>query len=84
MSWPTCWKFRAPNPFRIRAYRNASRTLEGLTDSVASLLESGADLTELQGIGKDLAGKIKQLVETGTLEQLEETQKRKCLPASLT
>ncbi|MBD3673504.1 MAG: DNA polymerase/3'-5' exonuclease PolX [Planctomycetaceae bacterium] len=60
------------NPFRIRAYRNASRTIESLTDSLESMLESETDLTELQGIGKDLAGKIKELVETGTLEKLEE------------
>jgi DNA polymerase (family 10) len=65
-------EIQGANPFRIRAYRNASRTLEGLTDAVASMLEAGEDLTELQGIGKDLAGKIEQLVETGTLEQLEE------------
>ncbi|MCH5376324.1 MAG: DNA polymerase/3'-5' exonuclease PolX [Planctomycetes bacterium] len=65
-------EIQGANPFRIRAYRNASRTLEGLTDSVASMLEAGEDLTELQGIGKDLAEKIEQLVDTGKLEQLEE------------
>jgi len=65
-------EIQGANPFRIRAYRNAARTLEGLTDSVASLLKDGVDLTELAGIGKDLAAKIAELVESGTLEQLEE------------
>lgn len=65
-------EIQGANPFRIRAYRNASRTLEGITDSVSSLLEEGTDLTELSGIGKDLAAKIAELVESGTLEQLEE------------
>lgn len=65
-------EIQGANPFRIRAYRNASRTIESLTDSIESLIASESDLTELQGIGKDLAGKIAELVETGTLEQLEE------------
>lgn len=65
-------EIQGANPFRIRAYRNASRTIESLTDSLESMLDSETDLTDLQGIGKDLAAKIAQLVETGTLEQLEE------------
>ena len=69
---PIFWKSKAPIHFGFEAYRNAARTLEGLTDSVASLLKDGVDLTELAGIGKDLAAKIAELVESGTLEQLEE------------
>ncbi len=61
------------NPFRVRAYRNASRTVEGLTDSLASIIEDpDRTLDELPGIGKDLAGKIKTILETNTLPQLEE------------
>ncbi|MFV0445985.1 MAG: DNA polymerase/3'-5' exonuclease PolX [Planctomycetaceae bacterium] len=61
------------NPFRVRAYRGASRTVEGLTESVAELVKHGvAALTELDGIGDDLAKKIITIVETGSLPQLEE------------
>lgn len=61
------------NPFRVRAYRNAARTLESLSQSVADLAKTpGADLTALEGIGKDLAGKIETIVETGALPALEE------------
>lgn len=65
-------EFQGANPFRVRAYRNGSRRLQDLPDSVASLVEQDADLTEIDGIGKDLAEKIAKLVKTGKLPQLEE------------
>lgn len=69
------------NPFRIRAYRNAARTLRDLPRDAAAMLDKGEDLTELPGIGEDLAGKIKEIVETGTAAVLEEH--RKTVPATL-
>jgi DNA polymerase (family X) len=58
--------------FRLRAYRNASRTIESLPDPIADLAAQGVKaLTELQGIGKELATKIIAIVETGALPQLE-------------
>ncbi len=53
------------NQFRVRAYRRAAREIEGLPKAVASLLKSGRALSELPGIGKDLAGKIADIVKTG-------------------
>jgi DNA polymerase (family 10) len=70
------------NPFRIRAYRNGARTLRDLPQEVGAMIEKGADLTELPGIGEDLAAKIKEVVATGTAAALEEH--RKTVPASLT
>ncbi|MDW7712545.1 MAG: DNA polymerase/3'-5' exonuclease PolX [Deferrisomatales bacterium] len=64
------------NPFRVRAYRNAARTVEELSQEVFELLEQGKPLTELSGIGKDLAGKIREIVETGTFPQLEAAKDR--------
>ena len=43
------------NPFRVRAYRNAARMVEGLTEGVDAMLARGADLTALPGVGVDLA-----------------------------
>jgi len=59
------------NPFRVRAYRNAARAISSLPRSVSDMIESEENLTELPGIGEDLAGKIKEVVQTGSLAQLE-------------
>ena len=64
------------NPFRIRAYRNAARTAGGLSQSLATMVEQEKDLTELPGIGKDLAGKIEEITKTGTFSQLQELEDR--------
>jgi DNA polymerase (family 10) len=69
------------NPFRVRAYRNAARTIQDLPQSVATMLEEGADLSELPGIGHDLAGKIKAIVETGTFADLDKLEKK--IPGAL-
>jgi DNA polymerase (family 10) len=64
------------NRFRIRAYRTAAQTINSLPHAVASLVEEGADLTDLPGIGKDIAGKIEEIVRTGSLEQLEDLKQQ--------
>lgn len=70
------------NAFRVRAYRNASRTIEGLSESLASIVEEDpAQLQELQGIGKDLAEKIEAILSTGELKQLEELKAK--IPADV-
>ena len=69
------------NPFRVRAYRNAARTLRGLQREVADILAAGGELTDLPGIGADLAGKICDLVETGGTELLYRLRRE--LPAGL-
>jgi len=64
------------NQFRVRAYRNAARIISGLPHSVSDMVKGKHDLSKLPGIGKDLAGKIKEIVERGTLEQLKELEAR--------
>jgi DNA polymerase (family 10) len=59
------------NPFRVRAYRDAARVISGLPRNVSDMIKSEKDLAELPGIGKDLAGKIKEIAESGSLAQLE-------------
>lgn len=70
------------NPFRVRAYRFAARTLRDLPDEVGEMVATGHDLTSLPGIGDDLAGKIKEILATGTSAALE--AQRKKVPATLT
>ena len=64
------------NEFRVRAYRNAARTVGQLSQPVADLIDEGDDLSELPDIGDDLAGKIETIVETGTLPLLEDLEQR--------
>ncbi|SEP20018.1 DNA polymerase/3'-5' exonuclease PolX [Nitrosovibrio sp. Nv6] len=52
------------NPFRIRAYRNAARTIGELSTEAYVLAEKDEDLTRLPGIGHDLSAKIKEIVTT--------------------
>ena len=74
-------EIKGENQFRVRAYRRAARTIEGLPQSVRSMLAAEADLSELPGIGKDLAGKIADIVKTGRFAVLEELKKK--LPGEL-
>ena len=69
------------NPFRIRAYRNAARVINALPHSMQDLLAEGKDLTELPGIGDDLAAKIREIIATGSFAGYAALQKR--LPKGL-
>ncbi len=59
------------NPFRVRAYRNAARTLAAWPEQMSGWSAAGRDFGELPGIGKDLAGKIAEILKRGTCVQLE-------------
>jgi DNA polymerase (family X) len=66
-------EFQNANPFRVRAYRNAARRITDFPESLSSVVaDPKRDLTEIEGIGKDLAEKIAELVESGKLAMLEE------------
>ena len=63
----------AGNPFKVRAYRNAARTVADHADPIAELVSGGEfDLTDLPGIGGGIAKEITALVETGTLPQRQQ------------
>jgi DNA polymerase (family X) len=69
------------NPFRVRAYRNAARSVRELGRELADMVAAGEDLTELPAIGDDLAAKIEQMVKTGHMQALDKLHRR--LPAGL-
>ncbi len=75
-------EIESANPFRIRAYRNAARMLSELPQSVPQLLQQGFDLTQLPGIGGDLANKIKEIVTSGHCSLLDRLHKE--LPPAIT
>ncbi len=72
---------RGENQFRVRAYRNAARTISGMQSNVAELVEHGEDLSKYQGIGTAIAEKISEIVRTGRLSKLEEVERE--LPEGL-
>ncbi|HXF96246.1 MAG TPA: DNA polymerase/3'-5' exonuclease PolX [Gemmatimonadales bacterium] len=76
-------EIQGANPFRVRAYRTAARTVEELPEPVEELAQHGpARLAELPGIGEDLAGKILEIVRTGSLGALEDARRQ--VPRGLT
>jgi DNA polymerase (family 10) len=73
-------ELKGENPFRVRAYYNAARMIDGLQQDLGTLIQQDR-LTEIKGIGKDLAGKITELYTTGRLKAHEEL--KASLPAGL-
>ncbi|MBN2468805.1 MAG: DNA polymerase/3'-5' exonuclease PolX [Deltaproteobacteria bacterium] len=71
---------KGENPFRIRAYRRAAQHIENLAEDIA-VVHRRRELDQMPGIGKDLAGKISEIVNTGTLRKFEELKKE--IPAGL-
>jgi DNA polymerase (family 10) len=70
------------NPFRVRAYRNAARTIRDFPEPIADLVRTGTkDLTDIPGIGDDLAEKITAIVTTGELPLRKQLTSK--LPAGL-
>ena len=75
-------EIKGGNPFRIRAYRNAARTVNELGRDLATLVGRGADLPKLPGIGADLSAKIREICKSGTCALL--TSLHRELPAAIT
>ena len=74
-------EIKGENQLRVRAYRRAARTIEGLPQSVRAMLARDEDLSELPGIGKDLAGKIADIVASGHFTLLDRLKRK--LPGEL-
>ncbi|WP_028841811.1 DNA polymerase/3'-5' exonuclease PolX [Thermodesulfobacterium hveragerdense] len=64
-------EIKGDNPYRIRAYQRAAQVIESLSQDVEVLAKENK-LEKLPGIGVDLAGKIKEILQTGTLKLYEE------------
>ena len=64
------------NPFRIRAYRNGALSIRGLGLELRELVDQKKDLTRLPGIGKELAAKIIEIIDTGTAQALKKLQEK--------
>jgi len=62
------------NPYTVRAYRRAAETIRGAAVPVADLVRSGR-VRDLRGIGPGIEARLRELVETGAIAELEELER---------
>jgi DNA polymerase (family 10) len=62
---------KGENPFKVRAYRRAAETIAGLPNSVEVAVRAGEDLTRYPGVGKGIAGAVREIVTSGKMGQME-------------
>jgi DNA polymerase (family 10) len=67
-------EFKGENPFKISAYRKASRIIGDLTEDVKEIAEQGA-LKNIPGIGEGMAQKILEYLKRGKISKFEEIRK---------
>jgi DNA polymerase (family 10) len=64
-------EIQGANVFRVRAYRDAARTVGDLRIDIAQMIAAGEPLPKLPGIGEDLERKLHDLATSGTTEILD-------------
>ena len=67
-------EFKGENPFKISAYRKASRIIGDLTQDIEEIAESGK-LKDVPGIGEGMAQKVVEYLNTGKVSKFEEVKK---------
>jgi len=75
-------EIQGENPFRVRSYRNAARTIEDMSRSLESLVKADENLEEIPGIGKSMSEKIREILSSGKCHTLEELRSK--IPPGLT
>jgi DNA polymerase (family 10) len=67
-------EFKGENPFKISAYRRASRIIGDLTQDIEEIAEQG-ELRNIPGIGEGMAQKIVEYLKTGKISKFEDARK---------
>jgi DNA polymerase (family 10) len=65
---------KGDDPYRIGAYLDAARTVGGIADDVEELHRRG-QLEEIRGVGKSIAARIAEYLETGRSSYVEELER---------
>jgi DNA polymerase (family 10) len=76
----TLLELQGANPFKARAFHNASRVLGGLTRDLEELIDTG-EILDVQGIGKSIAQIITELIRDGASR--EHAELRRGVPEGL-
>ena len=64
-------EIQGESPFRVNAYRNASRTLQELTQDVETLVAEGT-LKDVKGFGKAMVEHVEEYLKTGKIGRHDE------------
>ncbi len=64
-------EIRGENAFKIRAHQRAARTVENLSEPIKAIAERG-ELEQIDGIGKKIAEKIQEALESGKMTEHQE------------
>ncbi len=67
----TMLELKGENPFKVRAYNKAAQNIESISEDIEKVAAEDR-LTSIPGVGKDLAEKIKSILETGTFKEYDE------------
>ncbi len=67
-------ELKGENPFKVRAYSNAARSIETMDEEIMGMIHEGR-IRDIEGVGETLAQQITELVETGGLQLLEELKR---------
>lgn len=63
-------QIKGESVFRVNSYRNAAESIRDLPRDLNAIRQAATDLTSLNNIGKAIAQKIEELLDTGELEYL--------------
>jgi len=77
--WETAdlMEIAAEDGFRIRSYRNGATAVDGYPERIVDILaNSERNLTEIPGIGKGLAGVLREIVERGSCERRDQLMEK--------
>jgi len=70
----TLLEIRGENPFRCRAYRNASQAIKTVEEPLNDLVASGR-LKDVPGLGAAMVEKVTRLVTTGGLVEYDDLKR---------
>jgi DNA polymerase (family 10) len=66
-------ELKGENPFKVRAYETAARTIEGIAEPLSKFPDLKS-LEKIPGVGKSIAEKIIEIINTGTCQFLKDLQ----------
>ena len=73
-SFATLLELAGANPYSARAYRRAAELIRTTQAPVEELIRAGR-VRELRGIGRGIEGRLRELVETGKIAEVEELER---------